>query len=100
MTWSYKTTLLDTAVAPGIRGFSAAKIPDLTELFPQAEHWLANHFLNTILRGKFKEGMRQVPVTSTVGRLRLPLQRVCCFPFRFSIASARLPTTFEMEPGL
>ncbi len=60
MTWSYSSTLLDTVVSPGISSFREAKIPDLVELFPEAEHWLANHFLNTILRGKFPAGVRQV----------------------------------------
>jgi len=52
--------VLDKYLAPGISSFTRAEIPDLCEPFPQASHWLANHFVNTVLRAKFKEQWRQV----------------------------------------
>lgn len=45
---SWSSTLLDTVVAPGVSKFCVAEIPDLTGLFPHAQHWLTNHFLNFI----------------------------------------------------
>src|SRR5215207_3003430 len=57
---SWSSSLLDSVVAPNISKFRVANIPDLIDGFPQAGHWLANHFLNTVLRGSYKEGGRQV----------------------------------------
>jgi hypothetical protein len=58
--WS--SALLDQLIAPGISTFRAAQIPDVSGEFPQAEYWLTNHFLNTVLRARFRDGVRQVAV--------------------------------------
>lgn len=52
--------ILHKFLAPGISEFTAADIPDLTEAYPQAPHWLTNHFLNNALRSSFKDQWRQV----------------------------------------
>src|SRR5436190_793638 len=45
--------LLDKHIAPGISNFSQANIPDLSGKFPQADHLVANFFLNSILRASY-----------------------------------------------
>ena len=52
--------ILNQFVAPGLVEFTAADIPDLTRCFPQASHWLANHFLKSVLRGTYGAGTRQL----------------------------------------
>ena len=52
--------ILNKFVAPDIAEFTSAEIPDLTSKFPQANYWLANHFLNNTLRMSFKDRWRQV----------------------------------------
>jgi hypothetical protein len=58
--WS--SQLLDQLIAPGISGFREAHVPDLSGEFPQAEYWLANHFLNSVFGSRFKHGHRQIAV--------------------------------------
>lgn len=52
--------ILSKFLAPGIADFEFADIPDLTQRYPQAPHWVGNHFLNNVLRGHFKDRWRQV----------------------------------------
>lgn len=52
--------VLSKFVAPGIGGFTAAEVPSLSDQFPQAPHWVVNHFLNSALRSSFRDGWRQV----------------------------------------
>jgi hypothetical protein len=52
--------ILSKFVAPGISEFTAAEIPDLREQFPEAPHWVVNHFLNSALGVSFKNEWRQV----------------------------------------
>jgi hypothetical protein len=59
---SYNPDLLDKHVAPGISVFTGFEAPDLTNEHPEAPHWLANHFLNTVFRGTFKNKFRQYAV--------------------------------------
>ena len=59
MTVSYNTALLDRHLAPGISAFSACNAPDLAARHPEAPHWLANHFLNSVFRGTYKDRFRQ-----------------------------------------
>lgn len=54
--------ILNKLLAPGISEFTSAEIPDLTQHFPQAPHWVSNHFLNNVLRGHFRDGWRQVVI--------------------------------------
>lgn len=46
---------LEQGIAPGIRKFSEANIPDCSIFAGQAEHWMANFFLNSTFRGKFSQ---------------------------------------------
>lgn len=57
-TWN--PTILSKFIAPGIAEFTSADIPELETDFPQASHWLTNHFLNNALRASFKDGWRQI----------------------------------------
>lgn len=56
---SYNTDLLDRYVAPGISKLTACRAPDISGKHPQAPHWLANHFLNSVFRGNFRSRFRQ-----------------------------------------
>ena len=58
MQWN--PAILSKFIAPGIADFTSADIPDLTERFPQAPHWVTNHFLNNALGTSFKDRWRQV----------------------------------------
>lgn len=59
MTVTFNTELVDLLIAPGLSQFTVFEAPDLTELHPEATHWLANHFLNTLLGPRFKDKYRQ-----------------------------------------
>lgn len=62
MTISYNTDLLNRHLAPGISDFTSSDAPDITAVHPEASHWLANHFLNSVFRGTFKNKYRQYAV--------------------------------------
>lgn len=59
MAISLNTDFLNRFIAPGISEFTACDAPDITAAHPEASHWLANHFLNSILRAAFKDKYRQ-----------------------------------------
>jgi hypothetical protein len=58
MQWS--DDVINKFIAPGITRFTQADIPELTGEFPEASHWLGNHFLNNAFRGAFGDQARQV----------------------------------------
>lgn len=58
----YNPDILNRNVAPGIADFSMADIPDLRADFVQAEHWLSNHYLNTLLGPNYKGAFRQYAI--------------------------------------
>lgn len=58
----FNPDLLNRNVAPGIAEFTAADIPDLRLGYPQAEHWLSNHFLNTLLGPNYAGTFRQYAI--------------------------------------
>jgi len=47
----------DRFIAPGVSAFNTADIPDMSTYDPESKHWVANHFLNSVLRGKFEPPM-------------------------------------------
>jgi len=55
--------ILNRNIAPCIADFISADIPDLRSEYPEAEHWLSNHFLNTLFGPKFKDQNRQYAIT-------------------------------------
>jgi hypothetical protein len=59
---NWNPAILDTQIAPGISTFCDATIPDITGMFPEAEHWATNYFLNSVFRGGYAHGVRQVVV--------------------------------------
>jgi hypothetical protein len=59
---SWSRNILNRHVAPDISDFTSATIPDLRLEFPEWGHWVANHFLNNVLRGPFKGSARQYSV--------------------------------------
>jgi hypothetical protein len=59
---SYNTSLLDRHLAPSISEFTVCDAPDISAQHPEASHWLANHFLNSVFRGTFKNKYRQYAV--------------------------------------
>lgn len=54
---------LDTLLAPGISNFNEAEIPDLTGMFPEADHWLANFFLNCLIGPRYTDQWKQAAIT-------------------------------------
>jgi hypothetical protein len=42
----------DRFIAPGVSAFDTAEIPDMSAYDPESKHWVANYFLNSVLRGK------------------------------------------------
>ena len=59
MTITFSPQLVDHLIAPGLSAFASFEAPDLTAQHPEATHWLANHFLNTILGPAYKDKYRQ-----------------------------------------
>ena len=60
MVWRWSSGVLNSLVAPNVTTFTQAVIPDLTERFPEAQHWLVNFFLNSVGRGRYKPRVQQV----------------------------------------
>jgi hypothetical protein len=58
----FSNHVLNEFVAPGLAEFTIAEIPDLRLQFPQAQHWVGNHLLNSVFRARFKHGMRQLVI--------------------------------------
>lgn len=58
----YNTDQLNRYFAPGISEFTSCDAPDITATHPEAPHWLANHYLNSIFRGSFKDKYLQYAV--------------------------------------
>lgn len=57
MVWS--RFVLHRFVAPDIADSRTADVLKLEKLYPDAKSWLANHFLNSVFRAEYKEGLRQ-----------------------------------------
>lgn len=51
--------LLDRHLAPGISSLVTCDAPDISDDHPEAPHWLANNFLNSMFRGTYKNKFRQ-----------------------------------------
>lgn len=49
----FNHVLLERLIAPEISSFTSATVPDLSESFPDSEHWIANYFLNSVFTGNF-----------------------------------------------
>jgi hypothetical protein len=60
MTIRWSSGVLNKLVSPGYTGFTQATIQDVSGDHPEAQHWLANFFLNSALRGRYKERMQQL----------------------------------------
>ena len=59
MTITYNPEFLERHLAPGISGFTSCDAPDISSEYAEAPHWLANHFLNSMFRGAYKNKFRQ-----------------------------------------
>lgn len=59
----YSSALLNRNVAPEIANFASADIPDLRHTFPETEHWLSNHFLNTLLGPNYTGRFRHYAIS-------------------------------------
>lgn len=57
MRWS--THVTDTFFAPELSKFTAALIPDMSEVDAEQQHWLTNYLLNSVLRGRLRTPARQ-----------------------------------------
>jgi hypothetical protein len=58
----FSANILDEHVAPGYSAITIATIPDLRESHEAAEHWLANHLLNAILRSRYSDHVRALVI--------------------------------------
>lgn len=94
VTWNSR--LLDELIAPGFSSLTVAEIPDIEGEFPQAEYWLANHFLNTVLRSRFDDGYRQV----VVGFLRRAQNAHQAYKESRSLTLRFLARSGSQNPGL
>lgn len=70
--WS--SAVLTRHLAPEITAFTSCDAPDLTLDNPQANHWIANHFLNSVFRGQFRGTYRQF-VLNLLYRAQIAFQR-------------------------
>jgi hypothetical protein len=59
---SWNPELLDKFYAPGISTFTECDAPDIEDDHPEAPHWLANYFLNSVFRAEYKPKFRQYVV--------------------------------------
>ncbi len=50
----FSSFVLDKYIAPQVSAFNAAEVPDMSTFDPQSSHWVADHFLNSVLRGGFE----------------------------------------------
>jgi hypothetical protein len=48
----FSSHVRDRFIAPGVSAFNTAEVPDMSTYDPESKHWVANHFLNSVLRGK------------------------------------------------
>lgn len=62
MAVSFNPELLNKLYAPGIAEFTSCDAPDISAAHPEAHHWLANHFLNSMLRAEYKNKFRQYAI--------------------------------------
>ena len=60
MTISYSSGILNRLISPEFTSFKSATIPDISDQFPQAIHWLANFFLNSAFRGQYNAKVQQL----------------------------------------
>jgi hypothetical protein len=51
----FPSWVFDKFLAPEVSSFSQAKIPDMSKYNRESEWWVANHFLNSLLRGRYTE---------------------------------------------
>jgi len=59
MTVQWSSEILNRHLAPNYTEFTAATIPDLSERWPQAPHWLANFFLDSAFTVRYKAPLFQ-----------------------------------------
>ncbi len=50
----FASHVLDELIAPGASRFIQAEIPDMAGYHKESRHWVANFFLNSLLRAKWK----------------------------------------------
>jgi len=62
MAVSFNPELLNKFYAPSIAELTSCDAPDISVAHPEAPHWLANHFLNSMLRAKYKNKFRQYAI--------------------------------------
>jgi hypothetical protein len=57
---SWNRDILNRFIAPGIADFTEAAIPEPLVEGEQVEHWMANHFLNSVFRAEYADKQRQL----------------------------------------
>jgi hypothetical protein len=57
MTVQFATQVVDALIAPHASALVKAEIPDMSSYDPQSEHWVANFFLNSLLRAAYPAPM-------------------------------------------
>lgn len=51
---TFAPSVLDDLIAPGASAFTRAEIPDMSAYHAQSKWWVANFFLNSVLRARYK----------------------------------------------
>ncbi len=62
MASSFTPNVLNYYLAPGFADFKTCNAPDLSDAHTEVEYWMASHFLNSLLRGKYTGSMRQYAI--------------------------------------
>lgn len=63
MAGQFGSEVLDKFLAPGISAFNKADVPSLESAYPDADHWISNHFLNSLFGHRYNDDWRQITVT-------------------------------------
>lgn len=63
MAVQFGAQILDTLLAPGISSFMEAEVPNLSGECPEADHWLSNFFLNSLLGPRYDDKWKQATIT-------------------------------------
>jgi|CXWL01.1.fsa_nt_gi hypothetical protein len=87
---------LDKLVAPGVSQFREADVPDVASEFVDAEHWLANHALNTLVSDPYRPGARQ----AVIGFLRRAQSALAAYTEARERTRSFLAAAVSGDPGI
>jgi hypothetical protein len=92
MAGSWSPHILNRYLAPGISAFTQAQIPTIDPEGEEVEHWMANHFLNSVFRGEYAGKHRQLA-------FNIIYRAQACFEAYQSAADTTHKFLLESDPG-